>query len=201
MSTRKDKTGKRYGNLLVIKEIQRTAKDNHGGLWLLKCDCGTEFERNGYYINKRHRSCGCLLKGRPIESFEKLMKYENSTINFCYSHHRTNGRRKNGFLSKEEWSKIVFLPCYYCGGIDNKNIKKMKGYPNKIHLTEEVLKRYSVAINGVDRLDSSIGYVEGNCLPCCGMCNIMKSDHSKEVFLDKVKQIYEKQRLDNISNH
>lgn len=29
---------------------------------------------------------------------------------------------------------------------------------------------------GVDRIDSSIGYIESNCAPCCGRCNCMKLD-------------------------
>ena len=28
--------------------------------------------------------------------------------------------------------------------------------------------------NGIDRVDSAVGYVPSNCVPCCGECNVMK---------------------------
>ena len=33
---------------------------------------------------------------------------------------------------------------------------------------------------GIDRIDSDIGYTLANCVPCCTICNLMKSDHSLE---------------------
>ena len=50
--------------------------------------------------------------------------------------------------------------------------------------TEEVL--------GVDRLDSSLGYIKGNCVAACGSCNFMKRQLSPEDFLSQVSMIYEK---------
>lgn len=34
------------------------------------------------------------------------------------------------------------------------------------------MRRYTY--NGVDRLDSSMGYTPDNCVPCCWECNNMK---------------------------
>ena len=39
--------------------------------------------------------------------------------------------------------------------------------------------------NGIDRVDSSIGYVESNMQSCCGTCNYMKNNYSLESFLEK----------------
>lgn len=39
--------------------------------------------------------------------------------------------------------------------------------------------------NGIDRVDSSIGYIESNMQSCCGNCNIMKSNYTLESFLEK----------------
>lgn len=45
-------------------------------------------------------------------------------------------------------------------------------------------------VNGIDRVDSKIGYYIDNCVTCCTMCNYMKQAHSKESFLEQVKKIY-----------
>jgi len=44
---------------------------------------------------------------------------------------------------------------------------------------------------GIDRMDSNIGYLKDNCVPCCTPCNTIKSSLNKEDFLNQVKKIYE----------
>lgn len=80
-------------------------------------------------------------------------------------------------LSKEQFRKLVFKDCYYCG-----------------EPPMNVTKRHSdeVRYNGVDRLDSLQGYIEGNCVPCCVVCNRMKMDLSLSVFLERVQRIVSK---------
>lgn len=66
-------------------------------------------------------------------------------------------------LSEGFYLDLVGKPCTYCG---------LQG---KI---------------GVDRIDTKVGYIESNCQPCCGVCNMMKFTHSERDFLSKVEQIY-----------
>lgn len=42
---------------------------------------------------------------------------------------------------------------------------------------------------GIDRIDNSIGYVPGNCVPCCEPCNKMKRMQTKEAFLERCQKI------------
>lgn len=42
---------------------------------------------------------------------------------------------------------------------------------------------------GIDRVDNTKGYTKGNMEPCCGICNHMKNNLSKEDFIKKVRQI------------
>ena len=67
-------------------------------------------------------------------------------------------------LTEDQFFNTISQPCYYCG----KNNS-----------------------NGVDRLDSSNGYVIDNILPCCGMCNKMKYTHTIDEFISQVKRIYD----------
>jgi 5-methylcytosine-specific restriction endonuclease McrA len=32
-------------------------------------------------------------------------------------------------------------------------------------------------VQGIDRVDNSIGYTPDNCVPCCTQCNRIKLDH------------------------
>jgi hypothetical protein len=63
---------------------------------------------------------------------------------------------------KEFVKSLILLNCSYCGG--DANI-------------------------GIDRIDSSVPYQLGNVVPCCTICNLMKSVDSCQQFLDKCKQI------------
>ena len=44
-------------------------------------------------------------------------------------------------------------------------------------------------VNGIDRIDSSKGYVFDNCVPCCKHCNIMKMTMTIDEFINKIKKI------------
>ena len=44
-------------------------------------------------------------------------------------------------------------------------------------------------MNGLDRVDSSIGYIESNLQTCCGNCNYMKNNYPLDVFLNKCESI------------
>lgn len=73
--------------------------------------------------------------------------------------------------------------CYYCGAEpseDNQWNKKSK------RKTEDTIIR----INGIDRVNSDIGYEPGNCVSCCPICNTMKSDLTVEEFKNHIKKLY-----------
>src|SRR6266404_2527911 len=59
-------------------------------------------------------------------------------------------RGLNMSLSFEQFSKFALLPCIYCGG----------PLPRTGH--------------GIDRIDSTQGYIPENCQPCCKPCNFAK---------------------------
>lgn len=68
-------------------------------------------------------------------------------------------------ITFEEFANIVHKPCVYCGYYDEESIV------------------------GIDRIDSSRGYVLENCVACCGVCNIMKSDHPLQYFIEHIAKI------------
>ena len=96
------------------------------------------------------------------ESKENLGRY--------YSDYQANAR-KRGILFDLEFDvfcALITKPCDYCNA-----------------LCEE-------EVNGIDRVNNDIGYVIENAVPCCGMCNKMKSDYTLEQFKSQIVRIYEK---------
>ena len=60
---------------------------------------------------------------------------------------------------------MVEKGCHYCGIIQEKGF------------------------NGIDRLDSSEGYIISNCVSCCEMCNYMKGCLGPTIFINRVEHI------------
>lgn len=66
-------------------------------------------------------------------------------------------------LTEDEVARLLLSDCYYCG---------------------------DAIADGIDRVDSSVGYVITNVVPCCKVCNIMKNRFSLELFLEKINKIH-----------
>lgn len=64
-------------------------------------------------------------------------------------------------LSNDCFRKITSSNCYYCNALPNNRIQKHKNTGYYIY-------------NGIDRVDSNKGYVEGNVVSCCSNCNYLK---------------------------
>ncbi len=87
-------------------------------------------------------------------------------------------RKRNAFeLSYEQFEKLLLGDCFYCG-IEPSSIYKNRGY-NK-----------GIVYNGIDRIDSSKGYIKENVVPCCWQCNCAKQSFSVDEFYEWVKRIY-----------
>jgi hypothetical protein len=80
-----------------------------------------------------------------------------------FNYYKQDAKKRNlAFdLSKEDFIYIVGLNCFYCGD---------SGY-------------------GIDRLVNNIGYIKFNCVPCCTLCNKMKSNRELSVFINQCHKI------------
>ncbi|MBX9636964.1 MAG: hypothetical protein K2Q45_05375 [Nitrosomonas sp.] len=70
-------------------------------------------------------------------------------------------------LSKDEFKNIVSKSCYLCGQKSSES-----------HL------------NGIDRVDSKYGYIEGNVMTCCFHCNNLKHSHDLSFFKEHCKTVF-----------
>lgn len=75
----KDKTGQRFGRLVVVRyigtKVRGTARDRLAN-WLCRCDCGTEIEVDSNHLKRKGaRGCGCVpgVKDKTGKRFNMLL--------------------------------------------------------------------------------------------------------------------------------
>lgn len=117
----------------------------------------------------------------PID--ERIYNYYSSRI--LQQNEKGSRKYKEWNLSLDEFSELIHKPCYYCGAAPSSN----NMWNNR---AARITANEAIEINGIDRVDSSKGYSIDNCVPCCSVCNRMKSDLTMDEFLSHVKLLYDR---------
>ena len=187
-----NRIGMRYGRLTVISH---KGKDNRGlHLWECRCSCGNTKIVVGQNLSSgKSKSCGCLrdeflkAKGNQYGLYEDR---EEAMLKVQYSHLKRRHTKNNMVgvvIDYERFKKLSKSKCKYCGAEYSKVIEdRLNESKSQKRLSEEILK-----INGIDRLDSSIGYTNENSVTCCKTCNFAKNTLSESEFYSWIKKIYE----------
>jgi hypothetical protein len=185
-----DRKGKRYGKLLVINHCGKDNRNFH--LWNCKCDCGnTKVVVGSNLSSGKSKSCGCLKieflakKGNQFGLYEDR---QDAMLKVQYSHlKRRNNKMIGKIIDFENFIVLSKSECKYCG---LKHSKEIKDRTNE-KLDGKLLSSEILLINGIDRLDSSLGYTEQNTVSCCKNCNFAKNTMSQNDFYLWIKRIYE----------
>ena len=147
-------------------------------MWNVVCECGKEKKISTANLTVgKTISCGCY-KAEGLNKKEEGVSSFNHKYRGYMARARLHKKNIKFDLTKEEFREIVEQPCHYCG-VQNSCRTMAKPTANGAFVS-----------NGIDRINSSIGYVKGNCLPCCTICNTMKNDLSYVEFLEHIKRIY-----------
>lgn len=168
------------GSYKYFKAIKPTnERDKWGSVyWLCECICGTEFKAVASKIRntKDSLSCGCIYR----KGFIKPDGY--AAFSRIFRNYKSSAKRRSlDFkLSEYQFKALTKSLCYYCGCLPSATIKS--GF-----------KSDDYVYNGIDRLDNTQGYTLENSVPCCAMCNSMKSNHSYQDFISKCIEIANKQ--------
>lgn len=95
---------------------------------------------------------------------------------------RKHSKEKGFNLTLDEFIKLSSQNCFYC----NDGPTATKGH-----------RSWSTYIltNGLDRIDSSMGYLYDNVVACCKFCNFAKHDKTEEEFYLWVKRLAKHQSL------
>lgn len=135
----------------------------------VKCSCGVEFITD--FQNIKHNktlSCGHINRNYYIDPYA-------CSIRSLYTRYKNKARvdKREFTLTQDEFKKLIISNCSYCG-IN----------PSQIHSKCNCKK--PILHNGIDRIDSSLGYVLSNCTACCKICNRAKSDLSVNEFKEYI---------------
>ena len=80
-------------------------------------------------------------------------------------------------LTDDQARELVLADCSYCGK------------PSKLAEDRTTLQN-TRGLGGIDRIDSSVGYVIGNVVACCGRCNVGKWSDSHEDFVAWIRLVH-----------
>lgn len=169
-------------NLLTVVEEYKTRTKSGVSQRRLKClcDCGntTDVEKSKV-IHGITKSCGCIQKEmrKNLGKINILPKYQAS-INEVFNVYK-HSAMKRGFifeLRKDEFVDIVTKECIYCG--DKLTNEHNKPFNNGNFL-----------YTGIDRYDNEKGYIKSNCVPCCSVCNRMKTNMGVQEFKNRIIKI------------
>lgn len=173
MPAKKDLTGKKFGKLKVLEFSHSQKMGNYTfRMWKVRCDCGTlKTVKGAHLMSGDTKSCGCYNKAHLAPGEASM-----NTLISNYKRHAKN-RNLDWGLSKEEVRKVTKLNCYYCGSEPKQEARNKRCNGTYIY-------------NGIDRVDNSKGYFLDNCVPCCGVCNRLKSDMSYTEFKQHIQKIW-----------
>lgn len=177
-----DLTGQKIGKLTVIG-LSETRNKYNRIMWDCICDCGNKKSISADMLNKTLRgqigtkSCGCLrnnahnkIKNRLEAGLKQIY---NSTI---IKRSKTKGW--DDYINFDLFKSLSNKNCIYCGDAPNN------------YLTDRLDKNIKLEYSGIDRINSNIGYIENNVVPCCKRCNIAKNILSQNEFKELVTKIY-----------
>lgn len=132
------------------------------------------FLKNSEKLREKHRlywkETASVRRAQKAEYYKRVkglvaMKCKTDRVRF--SAYKSASKRRGIFfsLSFEQFMGMWKNPCRYCGR--------------------------PIEYIGIDRVDNSVGYVIGNVVPCCAMCNMAKRDMSVCDFINMCRLVVE----------
>ena len=174
-------TGTKCGLLTAIRPTKaKPRKDGSRVLtWIWRCDCGKEVARTPSAIRATLKrgavpNCGC--QGYTSLKLPKGMAARNSLISKYRYAAKKKGREWR--LTTEQAEELFKGNCFYCGS-----------EPQGVH--KILSNNGDYVFSGIDRLDSTQGYVPGNVVSCCKICNFAKWNRNLPEFIAWIRKVYE----------
>jgi hypothetical protein len=175
--------GQKFGKLTFIRATDQREGGRHI-MWEAVCDCGTTIITSPRHAKQgRVKSCGCYnreinrIKGESNRKFDPAM-----------SSARMIWKRRYHDCDFDTFLNLSQQPCYYCGARPYRtvNIGIRKNYNASVYQLQDGYFTY----NGLDRVDSTKGHTVDNVVPCCSICNRMKSNLTIEEFRAHIEQLH-----------
>ncbi len=158
--------------------VEQVGRDRYQNVrWSCLCTCGkVVYVVSGNLVTGNTKSCGCKRKEAYQKAFRKAPG-ESGFHSLLTRYRCCAGYKKQSWmLTKEEFRTLTKNDCFYCGTPPAQISKN--GGPHS-----------SYVYNGVDRVDSSLGYEITNCVTACKRCNQAKNDMSLSEFLAWIRAV------------
>lgn len=178
-----DEVGHRFGKLIVVCR----AGNDYPVRWRCRCDCGNEtIVRAEALRSGNTRSCGCLHE----------LPFGVSALRSLYKSyiHGAQQRDLAFALTIDDFRELTGRECHYCGvrpSLEFANGRREDGSPRG---------NGGYTYNGLDRVDTSMGYTLDNVVPCCFQCNTAKFTSTLQEFAYRTKRIYEHWAIHHIES-
>ena len=176
--------GDRFGMLTVIGKDEVRTRERKKQYYFCQCDCGSPIKSvlKASLVSKTKPtySCGCHTK----YAIGFIDNREVALARLLYGKMKTRHTKKIGdaednLIPFEEFFDMINKPCYYCGRVKSSFI------------TDRRDKNIVLHYNGLDRMDSNIGYRRANVVSCCAQCNIAKGELSIAEFRNYLTRIHD----------
>lgn len=174
--------GHKIGNLIVSDWNKKKA------YYTFTCTCGKTFIGTAQTIKfkvnqlKEIGFTGCKV---CTNSHRRKSLTDEQLFHAVFGLYRNGANRRKSVpfqITLEEAIPLFKANCHYCGDAPENVVK---------------IGKRIVTYQGIDRIDSTLGYTSTNVVPCCKKCNYAKHVLSYTEFITHVKKIYENvQRLD-----
>ena len=173
-----------YGNYQTIKIVEVPIKTGIERRW--ECihlpTSEIKIMRSAYLAKFKTKEESDL----ELQELVKNNLHQPGLRNYLFRYSKENAARRNHdfVLSFEDFNDLIMQNCFYCNEPPRESSEKLisdRGNSSQPPLF----------YNGIDRIDSNLGYIKENCVPCCPTCNYMKRILSKNEFYYRIKKIYE----------
>ena len=172
----KDETDNVFGRWKVLRRDE-TSK-GAAARWICQCECGTIKSVSGIGLRSGSHSCGCL-KVERVRAANNHPPGEACLAELIGIYRRGARKRNLDFgLTAEECRHLLTQGCFYCGAP-----------PIQVHRPSKSRSNGRFPYNGIDRVDSALGYSVANVVTACTRCNIAKASMSQAEFIDLCNRV------------
>lgn len=178
----KDLTGQIIGRFTIL---DKAGLDKHNNReWIVQCKCGNIKTMTTARLNNSSNNGHCcprkkMPKKKSIKKIPTLKERTWVLLSGKYQEKKKRHKAKNMsgvIMTREEYTKMALNECYYCG-LEHSLV------------IEDRISEHIIKYNGIDRLDSDIGYTKDNSVACCYYCNRAKNTMTEKEFYEWVNKI------------